>query len=68
MKLDLNVHLFTIYIPHLLISFEDSLHEDYISLEKPMTHDELNEALQTLKTKKSSGYDENKSHYQFLSL
>ena len=68
MKLDLNVHLFTIYIPHLLISFEHSLHEDYISLEKPMTHDELNEALQTLKTKKSSGYDENISHYQFLSL
>ena len=68
MKLDLNVHLLTIYIPHLLIGFEHSLHEDYISLEKPMTHDELNEALQTLKTKKSSGYDENISHYQFLSL
>ena len=46
-------------IPHSLISFEHFLHGDYPSLEeKPITDDELNEALQTLKTKKSSGYDE----------
>ena len=46
-------------IPHLLISFEHFLHGDYPSLEeKPITDDELNEALQTLKTKKRSGYDE----------
>ena len=45
-------------IPHSLISFEHSLHGDYPSLEeKPITDDELNEALQTLKTKRSSGYD-----------
>ena len=32
---------------------------DYPSLqEKPITEDKLNEALQRLKTKKSSGYDE----------
>ena len=42
-------------IPHLLISFEHFLHGDYPSLEeKPITDDKLNEALQTLKTKKSS--------------
>ena len=46
-------------IPHSLISFEHFLHGDYPSLEeKPITDDELNEALQTLKTKKSSGCDE----------
>ena len=46
-------------IPHSLISFEHFLHSDYPSLEeKPITDDELNGALQTLKTKKSSGYDE----------
>ena len=46
-------------IPHSLFSFERFLHGDYPSLEeKPITHDKLNEALQTLKTKKSSGYDE----------
>ena len=42
-------------IPHLLISFEHFLHGDYPSLEdKPITDDELNEALPTLKTKKCS--------------
>ena len=46
-------------IPHLLISFEHFLHGDYPSLEeKPITDDELNEALQTLKIKKSSRYNE----------
>ena len=46
-------------IGHSLISFEHFLHGDYPSLEeKPITDDELNEALQTLKTKNSSGYDE----------
>ena len=46
-------------IPHSLISFEHFLHGDNPSLEeKPITDDELIEALQTLKTKKSSGYDE----------
>ena len=46
-------------IPHWLISFEDFLHGDYPSLEeKPITDDELKEALQTLKTKNSSGYDQ----------
>ena len=40
-------------IPHSLISFEHFLHGDYPSLEeKPITDDEINEALQTLKTKK----------------
>ena len=40
-------------IPHLLISFEHFSHGDYLSLEeKPITDDELNEVLQTLKTKK----------------
>ena len=43
----------------MLISLEHFLHGDYPSLEeKPITDDKLNEALQTLKTKKSSGYDE----------
>ena len=42
-------------IPYSFISFEHFLHGDYPSLEeKPITDDELNEALQTLKTKKSS--------------
>ena len=46
-------------ILHSLISFEHFLQGDYPSLEdKPITDDELNEDLQTLKTKKSSGYDE----------
>ena len=46
-------------IPHSLISFENFLQGDYSSLEeKPITDDELNEALQTLETKKSSGYDD----------
>ena len=46
-------------IPYSLISFEHFLHGDNPSLEeKPITDDELIEALQTLKTKKSSGYDE----------
>ena len=45
-------------ITHSLISFEQFLHHDYLSLqEKPITDDKLNEALKTLKTKKSSGYD-----------
>ena len=45
--------------PYLLIIFENVLHGDYPSLEeKPITDDELNESLQTSKTKKSSGYDE----------
>ena len=49
-------------IPHSLISFEQFLHGDYPFLEeKPITDDELNEALQTLKTKKSSGYNETSS-------
>ena len=44
-------------IPHSLISFEHFLQGDYLSLEeKLITNDELNEALQTIKTKKSSGY------------
>ena len=43
----------------MLICFEHFLHWDYPFLEeKLITDDELNEALQTLKTKKSSGYDE----------
>ena len=42
-------------IRHLLISFEHFLHGDYPSLEdKPITDEELNEALPTLKTKKCS--------------
>ena len=46
-------------IPHSLISFEHFLHRDYPSLEeKPITDDEANEALQTLKTRKRYGYDE----------
>ena len=46
-------------IPHSLISFEYFLHRGYPSLEeKPITDDKLNEAVQILKTKKSSGYDE----------
>ena len=46
-------------IPYSLISFEHFLHGDNPSLEeKPITDNELIEALQTLKTKKSSGYDE----------
>ena len=45
-------------ISHLLISFKHFLLGDYLSLEeKPITYDELNEALQTLKTNNSSGYD-----------
>ena len=56
-------------IPHLLINFEHSLQRDYTSLvEKSMIHDELSQAPQTLKTKKSSRYDETISHDQFLSL
>ena len=44
---------------HSLISFEHILHGDYPSVEeKPIIDDELNEPLQTLKPKKSSGYDE----------
>ena len=44
---------------HSLISFEHFLHGDYpFSEEKPITDDELNKALQILKAKKSSGYDE----------
>ena len=40
-------------IPHSLISFGHFLHGDYLSLEeKPITDDELNEALQKLKKKK----------------
>ena len=43
----------------MLISFELFLHGDYSSLkDKPITDDELTEALQTWKAKKSSGYDE----------
>ena len=46
-------------IPNSLISFDHFLHDDYPSSEKkPITDDQLNEALQILKTKKSSGYDE----------
>ena len=46
-------------IPHSLISFQHFLHGDYPSLkEKLITDDELNEALQILKTRKSSGYDD----------
>ena len=46
-------------IPHSLISFEHFLHRDYPSLEeKPITDDEVNEALQTLKTRKRYSYDE----------
>ena len=38
-------------IPHSLISFEYFLHDDYPSWEeKPIIDDELNDALQTLKT------------------
>ena len=59
-------------IPHSLISFEHFLHGDYPSLEeKHITDDELNEAVQTLKTKKSAGYEEISSEisrYQFLRL
>ena len=45
-------------IPHPLINFEHFLHGDYPFLEeKPITDDELNEALQALKLKKRSGYD-----------
>ena len=44
---------FSSKIPHSLMSFEHFLHGDYPSLEeKPITDDELNETLQTLKTKK----------------
>ena len=43
----------------MLISFKLFLHGDYPSLkDKPITDDELTEALQTWKAKKSSGYDE----------
>ena len=46
-------------IPHSLISFEHFLHGGFLSLEeKLITDDELNEALQILKAKKSSAYDE----------
>ena len=62
-------------IPHSLISFGHFLHGDYLSFEeKPITDDELNEALQTLKTKKSYGFDEISSDvikhisHQFLCL
>ena len=59
-------------ISHSLISFEHFLHGNYPSLEeKHITDDKLNEAVQTLKTKKNSGYDEISSEisrYQFLSL
>ena len=44
---------FAFKTPHLLISFEYFLQRDYPSLEeKPTTDDKLNEAIQTLKTKK----------------
>ena len=62
-------------IPHSLISFEHFLHGDYPSLEeKPITDDELNEALQTLKTRKILDMMRfllmlsNISYHQFLSL
>ena len=46
-------------IPHSFISFEHFLHGDYPLLqEKPVTDGESNETLNTLKTTKSSGYDE----------
>ena len=46
-------------IPHSLISFQHFLHGNYPPLEeKPIADDELNEALQILKTRKSSGYDD----------
>ena len=46
-------------IPDSIISFEHFLQGDYQILEeKPVTDDELNEAIKTLKSKKSSGYDE----------
>ena len=49
-------------IPHLLISFKHLVLGDYPSLEeKPITDDKLNEALQTLTTNKSFGYDESSS-------
>ena len=45
--------------PDSVISFEHFLQGDYHILEeKPVTDDELNEAIKTLKSKKSSGYDE----------
>ena len=62
-------------IPHSLIIFEHFLHGDYPSLEeKPITDDVLNEALQTLKTKKNLDMMRlllilsNISHHQCLSL
>ena len=62
-------------IPHSLISFEHFLHGDYPSLEeKPITDDDLNEALQTLKTRKILDMMRfllmlsNISYHQFLSL
>ena len=62
-------------IPHSLISFEKILHGDYPSLEeKPITDEELNEALQTLKQRKPLDMMRfllmlsNTSHHQFLSL
>ena len=46
-------------IPHLLISFKHFLHSNDPSLEeKPITDEELKKALQTLKAKKSSGFDQ----------
>ena len=46
-------------IPPSLINFEHFLHGDYLPIEeKPITDVELNEDLETLKTKKSSGYNE----------
>ena len=62
-------------IPHSLIIFEYFLHGDYPSLEeKPITDDVLNEALQTLKTKKNLDMMRlllilsNISHHQCLGL
>ena len=49
-------------IPDSIISFEHFLQGDYQILEeKPVTDDELNEVIKTLKSKKSSGYDDNSS-------
>ena len=46
-------------IPISSISFKHFLHEDYLSLEeKPITDNELNEAIKIFKPKKSFGYDD----------
>ena len=50
-------------IPDSVISFEHFLQGDYQILEeKPVTDNELNEAIKTLKSKKSSRYDEISSY------